>query len=119
VVPASRALRPSAHLLELDADSPGIVRAQGREVRLTPMSFRLLEALAERPGQVVTREALYGRLWPGGGPEPQQLDNHRRVLLRRLRPMLGDRAGDVAEVVRGIGFRMTLSSDLIRSPRPA
>lgn len=106
-----------SHLLEIDLRSPGIVRAAGREVRLTPKAFDLLAALAERPGQVVTREALYRRLWPEGGAEDQQLDSHRRGLLARLRPALGDRAPAVAEVVRGIGFRCNLPPGRVQCER--
>jgi DNA-binding winged helix-turn-helix (wHTH) protein len=38
----------------------------GRTVRLRAQSQRVLEALLERPGEVVTREALIARLWPRG-----------------------------------------------------
>ena len=37
--------------------------AGGREVRLTPKALALLCFLAERPGQVVTKEQLFGAVW--------------------------------------------------------
>ncbi|MCH8333205.1 winged helix-turn-helix domain-containing protein, partial [Candidatus Sumerlaeota bacterium] len=101
------------HLLEINLQSPGIIQARGKEVFLPPLSFELLAAMAERPGEVVTRLALYMRLWPEGGPEDQQLDEHRRNLLRRLRPALGDRTESIFEVVRGIGFRLALSPEQV------
>lgn len=112
-------VQTSAPLLELDLQSPGLVRIGDREAILPPLPFELLAALAERPGEVVTRAALYSRLWPEGGPEEQQLDGHRRALLDRLRPLLGKRSSCVAEVVRGIGFRMTLRNGDVRLRRGA
>lgn len=100
-------------LLEISLTSPGLVHAGGREVFLPPLSFELLSALAERRGEVVTRAALYHRLWPEGGPEEQQLDGHRRTLINRLRPSLGAAAEHAAEVVRGIGFRLAIPPELI------
>ena len=35
-----------------------------REVRLTPKALALLSFLAERPGEVVTKEELFGAVWP-------------------------------------------------------
>jgi len=107
-LPASDPPAPQSNpapLLEIRLTSPGIILARGSEVRLTPLSFDLLAALAERPGEVVTRAALYHKLWADGGPEDQQLDDHRRRLIQKLKPQLGDCAHRVAEVVRGIGFR--------------
>jgi DNA-binding winged helix-turn-helix (wHTH) protein len=100
--------------LEVNLRSPGVVRVEGCEVRLPPLSFELLAALAERPGEVVTRQALYLRLWPEGGPEEQQLDFHRRTLLDRLRGIVGLEAARAAEVIRGIGLRMTLPPEQVR-----
>lgn len=104
-------------LLEINLQSPGIVQAAGREVRLPPLGFDLLVALAERPGEVVTRDALYHRLWPEAGPEDQQLDAHRRRLIARLRPALGAQAASAAEVVRGIGFRLAFDAARVRIHR--
>lgn len=39
------------------------VLLEGRPVQLTTTEFRLLEALAERPGEVVSREVLLRRVW--------------------------------------------------------
>jgi DNA-binding winged helix-turn-helix (wHTH) protein/TolB-like protein len=37
----------------------------GRPVELRPQAFDVLQALAERRGELVTREALFDRVWPG------------------------------------------------------
>lgn len=97
--------RPATHAIEIDLQSPGVVRVAGRELRLAPLGYDLLAALAERPGCVVTRAALYLRLWPDGGPEEQQLDAHRRRLNQALAAALGEKQAPI-EVVRGSGFRL-------------
>ena len=35
-----------------------------REVQLTPKALALLSFLAERPGEVITKEELFGAVWP-------------------------------------------------------
>ena len=39
---------------------------EGSRVRIPSTGFQVLVALVERPGEIVTREALRARLWPGG-----------------------------------------------------
>ena len=41
------------------------VSASGKTVRLEPKAMALLAYLAERPGEVVSREALLAAVWPG------------------------------------------------------
>lgn len=97
--------RPATPAIEIDLQSPGVVRVAGRELQLAPLGYDLLAALAERPGCVVTRAALYQKLWPDGGPEEQQLDAHRRRLSAALAEALGGNETPI-EVVRGSGFRL-------------
>ena len=35
-----------------------------REVRLTPKALALLSFMAERPGEVITKEELFAAIWP-------------------------------------------------------
>ena len=42
----------------------GGLMSGAREVRLTPKALALLSFLAERPGEVVTKEELFGAVWP-------------------------------------------------------
>src|ERR1700746_2633343 len=39
---------------------------EGSRVRIPSKVFQVLMALIERPGEIVTRDALRARLWPGG-----------------------------------------------------
>src|SRR5580704_19374223 len=54
-------LKFGPYLVDLRA---GELRKFGSRVRLQEKPLQLLAALAERPGQVVTREELRRRLWP-------------------------------------------------------
>src|SRR5271167_4324084 len=42
----------------------GELTKRGKLLRLQELPFRLLVALLEKPGELVTREELRGRLWP-------------------------------------------------------
>jgi|SRR5215469_3009049 len=43
----------------------GELRKQGVRIRLQEQPFRILQILLERPGELVTREELQNRIWPG------------------------------------------------------
>ncbi|MEA2876496.1 MAG: hypothetical protein QOF14_1692 [Hyphomicrobiales bacterium] len=42
----------------------GGLMSGAREVKLTPKALALLSFLAERPGEVITKEELFGAVWP-------------------------------------------------------
>jgi len=72
----------------LKCDSGDLVR-EGRTVRLRRQSQQVLEALLERPGEVVTREELIARLWPRGVVD---FETGLNSAIRRLRRALADDA---------------------------
>jgi DNA-binding winged helix-turn-helix (wHTH) protein len=76
-----------------------------RPLALSPLLFGLLEHLAERPGQLVTRAELKRVLWPYA----RRIDTERRLntAMRALRAALGDHADAprFIETVRGQGYR--------------
>ena len=43
----------------------GEFRKQGLKIRLSDQCLQILQQLVERPGEVVTREELRQKLWPG------------------------------------------------------
>jgi len=43
----------------------GELRKQGQRIRVQPQPMKVLAVLLERPGELVTREELRNRLWPG------------------------------------------------------
>ena len=62
--------------------------AHGRSVKLEPKAMALLGHLAERPGQVVSREALLAAVWPGVIVGDDSLTQ----AIIKLRKALGDTA---------------------------
>jgi Tol biopolymer transport system component/DNA-binding winged helix-turn-helix (wHTH) protein len=74
------------------------------EVRLEPKVMQVLEALAETPGEVVTREQLVARVWPGVFVSDDVL--HRAI--RELRKVFGDETAKPTyiETIRKRGYRL-------------
>jgi DNA-binding response OmpR family regulator len=102
VPPAERVLRHAD--LEVDVDRCEVLRA-GQRLDLSPLEFRLLAALLEAHGHVLSRDRLLTVL---GGPHSDGvLERSVDVYVGRLRSKLGDdpeRPRYVA-TVRGIGYR--------------
>src|SRR5437588_463626 len=74
-----------------DADlRSGELRRNGVKVRLQEQPFQILALLVERPGEVVTREELRKRLWPGG--IFVDFENGLNIAVKKLRGALGDEA---------------------------
>lgn len=75
--------------------------ADGEEIDLTPLEYRLLEIFMERRGRVQTRRQLLQAAWQTNAQiETRTVDMH----VARLRSKLGD-AGEMLETVRGVGYR--------------
>lgn len=70
---------------ELDED--GVLRLGGAWVSLPPVEARLMSALLDRYGAVVSRDALARAGWPSGAPGRNALDVHMLRLRRRLGPL--------------------------------
>lgn len=76
---------------EFEADpEAGCLSRQGREVRLRRQLFTILSVLLEHAGEVVTREELQKRLWPGDVVVDFEINLN--TLIARLREALGDSA---------------------------
>lgn len=81
-------LRAAARLSptpELDDD--GVLRLGVGWVSLPPVEARLMTALLDRFGAVVSRDALARSGWPSGAPGRNALDVHMLRLRRRLAPL--------------------------------
>jgi TolB-like protein/DNA-binding winged helix-turn-helix (wHTH) protein len=74
---------------EVDARSRELFQ-QGRSVKLQEQPFQLLLALLERPGNVLTREELKQRIWPGD--TVVDFDRGLNRAVNRVRDALGDSA---------------------------
>src|SRR5258706_7318480 len=78
-------------------------RMSGEELPLTPTEFRLLAALAARPGELIDRKALLRAGWPDErDPDPEWLKAH----LARLRSKLEAAGAPVPANVRGVGYKL-------------
>src|SRR4051812_38291932 len=92
---------PGAGGLPLDPAAHG-VRAGDRAEALTPTEFRLLAALAARPGEVVRRRELVSAAWPDGAlVHENTLDAYIGRLRRKLRAL--ESATEIT-TARGVGY---------------
>ena len=84
-------------------DPAGHAAAYGdNSVMLTPTEYRVLAALAARPGEVLRRAQLTAAAWPHGGiVHDNTLDAYIARIRRKLR---GLGAPDSLETVRGVGY---------------
>ena len=91
-------------LFEVDRRA-GELRRSGTRVKLQEQPFQILSLLLERPGEVVTREELQGRLWPAD--TFVDFDHSLNAAVRRLRDALGDSAENprFVETVARRGYR--------------
>ncbi|HSS68309.1 MAG TPA: response regulator transcription factor [Nocardioidaceae bacterium] len=87
--------------LRLDPQRFAVLFAE-REAALTPTEYRMLAALAGKPGEVVRRRALAAAAWPDGAVVNENtIDSY----IRRLRRKLADVDPTAAiETVRGVGY---------------
>lgn len=83
----------------------GELRKGGLRIRLQEQPFRVLIALLERPGRLVTRKDLQKRLWPGD--TFVDFDQGLGTAIRKLREALGDSADNprFIETLPRRGFR--------------
>ncbi|MGD9734751.1 MAG: winged helix-turn-helix domain-containing protein [Solirubrobacterales bacterium] len=77
---------------------------------LTRLEFDLLVALAERPGEVVTKEDLLRRVWGyAGRARTRTVDSHASRLRRTLHD--AGAAGTTIVNVWGIGYRLAVAEE--------
>ena len=90
--------------LRVDLDRYEVTR-EGTTLPLTNVEFKLLVALIEAGGRVLTRDQLLDAVW--GRDKADVLDRTVDVHVGRLRDRLGDDAErpSYVETVRGIGYR--------------
>ncbi len=73
--------------VEPTLDEDGVLRHGEVWAALPPIEARLVRAMLERFGKVVSREQLIERGWPGEEPKRNVLDVHVLRLRRRLEPL--------------------------------
>jgi DNA-binding winged helix-turn-helix (wHTH) protein len=80
-------------------DPDGVLRNGGDWVSLPPVEARLVAALLDRFGAVVSRDQLARAGWPAGAPGRNALDVHVLRVRRRIAPL-----GLVLTTVRSRGY---------------
>ncbi len=106
-VPVSRPGRATVRL-EFADPATGLVRFEGREVRLPPLRFDFLLALAEAGTSGIAKNDLVLRLWGDVPREEQQLFYHRREMERALLGREPAHPGELIETLPKWGFRLPI-----------
>ncbi len=94
----------SAGVLELDSAGHRVT-AQGKEIKLGPTEYRLLQFFMSHPDRVYSRTQLLDRVWGANVyVEERTVDVH----VRRLRKALhSENADEYIQTVRGAGYRFS------------
>ncbi|HEX6804134.1 MAG TPA: winged helix-turn-helix domain-containing protein [Terriglobales bacterium] len=89
----------------------GVLRRDGRPVKLQEQPFRILSVIVRRPGELVTRDELRQMLWPAD--TFVDFDHGLNSAVARLRDALRDSAGKprFIETVARKGYRFVGSID--------
>src|SRR3984957_3901828 len=97
------ARRISFGVYELDCDAMEL-RRRGVLIRLQEQPFRVLFMLAERPGEIVTREEIQEKIW---GNTFVDFDQSLNKAVNRVREALNDSAGtpQYVETIPRRGYR--------------
>jgi DNA-binding winged helix-turn-helix (wHTH) protein/Tol biopolymer transport system component len=91
-------------VFEVDLRS-GELRKAGVRIKLQEQPFKVLNALLEHPGEVVTREELRSRIWPD--ESSGDFDHAVNIAVAKLRTALGDSADapHLIETLHRRGYR--------------
>ncbi len=96
--------------LQLDEQAHD-ARWQGRPLGLTPVEFRLLRALARRPGQVLNRQQLIDAAYDDHRIVSERtVDSHLKNVRRKLAS--AGAAEDAIEGVYGLGYRFGRAAEV-------
>jgi TolB-like protein/DNA-binding winged helix-turn-helix (wHTH) protein/Flp pilus assembly protein TadD len=95
----------------------GELTRRGQRLRLQEQPFQLLAMLLERPGELVTREELIGRLWP---QTIVDFDHGLNKAVGKIREALGDSAENprFVETVARRGYRFLADVTVVREGQP-
>jgi TolB-like protein/DNA-binding winged helix-turn-helix (wHTH) protein/Flp pilus assembly protein TadD len=98
---------------EADVQS-GELTKHGKRIQLQEQPFQLLVTLLEKPGEVVTREELRGRLWP---QTTVDFDHGLNKAISKIREALGDSSGHprFVETIARRGYRFLADVAVVRN----
>lgn len=89
------------------------LRKDGIKLKVRPQPLQVLELLAERAGDVVTRDELRARLWLA--ETFVDFEHSLNTAIKELRGVLGDSASDpkYVETLTRLGYRMIVPVEKI------
>src|SRR5512135_3087186 len=101
--PEMLTIGPPGNQISIDVPAHTVSRG-GEEVKLTPLEFDLLVALARKPRQVFTREVLLEQVWGYRHAADTRLVN---VHVQRLRAKIekDPEHPEIVVTVRGVGYK--------------
>jgi DNA-binding winged helix-turn-helix (wHTH) protein len=107
-----------SHKLEIRTGE--LRQTNGKTLRLSDKPLRILIALVERPGELVTREDLRKRLWPND--TVVEFEHAIDAAMNRLRQALGDSAENPKFIEtlarRGYRWKVPVEWETPRAPAP-
>ncbi len=93
----------------IDRSARAVTDSRGVEIHLTPIEWRLLEALAREPNRLVTQRQLLQQVWgPGFETETNYLRVHFTHLRQKLEP--DPSRPQYIRTEPGVGYRFTAPS---------
>src|ERR1700719_390300 len=97
----------------------GELRHAGQKLKLQEQPFQVLATLLERPGEMVTREELRGKLWPAD--TFVDFDHSLNAAIKRLRDALGESADTpiFIETLARRGYRFIGNVEITTATPPA
>ena len=103
---------------EADLDTRQLAKS-GLRIRVQDQPFQILALLLERQGQVVTREELKEKLWPGD--TFVEFDAGLNTAIKKLRAALSDSADNprFVETIPRRGYRLLVPVDFPAGPAPS
>jgi len=84
------------------------VTRKGEDVHLTPIEYKLLAALAQHAGLVMTHRQLLREVW---GPGHAEESHYLRIFMRQLRQKLEDNAANPRYLLTEVGVGYRLKTD--------
>ncbi|WP_109485424.1 beta-propeller fold lactonase family protein [Occallatibacter savannae] len=97
----------------------GELRKQGYRIRIQPQPLKVLAVLLERPGELVTREELRKRLWPGELYVDFELGLNRSISKLR-RALLDDASSPIyIETISTRGYRFIAPVEFVATEIPS
>jgi two-component system response regulator BaeR len=101
-----RVRRPAAVARVTVDDERHEATLDGRVLPLTPVEFRLLRMLADKPGRVLSRERVLAGLYDDRRiVTDRTVDSHVKNLRRKLKDAGGD---DILRSIYGVGYKLEI-----------